>query len=270
MKKALAAILALAIVSLGTTAFAGSIRIDGSTTVLPIAQMCVEQFIKENPGVKITVSGGGSGNGIKALVDGTTDIADSSRFIKDEEVARAVSKGRYPVPFCVAYDSIVPIVHPSNPVKGLTLAQLKDIYTGKVTNWKALGGPDKGIVVVGRETSSGTYETWEEKVMKKERVTPAAQVVASSGALFQTVAGNKYAIGYDGIGYVKKGVKALTVNGVQATAQTTISGRYPISRPLFMFTNGWPEGDVLDFINFVQNPKKGQPLVTKAGFVPMY
>ncbi len=174
------------------------------------------------------------------------------------------------MPFCVAYDSIVPIVHPTNPVNNLTLAQLKDIWSGRVTNWKQVGGPDKGIVVISRETSSGTYECWEERVMMKARVTPAAQNLASSGAVFQAVSGNRYAIGYDGIGYVKRGVKALSVNGVKATPETTISGAYPISRPLYMFTNGWPEGNVLNFINFVLNPRKGQPLVKKAGFVPMY
>jgi phosphate transport system substrate-binding protein len=270
MKKFCSVLTVLALVSLGSAAYAGSIRLDGSTTVLPIAQMAVEAFMKENPGVKMTVSGGGSGNGIKALIDGTTDIADASRFIKQEEVSLAVSKGRYPVPFAVAFDSIVPIVHPSNPVKNLTIAQLRDIYTGKITNWKQVGGLNKPIVVIGRETSSGTYECWEEKVLEKEHVTPAAQVLASSGAVFQAVSGNKFAIGYDGIGYVKKGVKAVAVNGVTASPQTTISGQYPISRPLYMMTNGWPTGETLEFINFMQNPKKGQPLVKKAGFVPMY
>ena len=123
-------------------AWAGSINMDGSTTVLPIAQKVAEAYMKEHPDVNISVSGGGSGNGIKAIIDGTTDIANSSRFIKDEEVKLAVEKGAYPVPFAVAYDCIVPVVHPSNSVENLTLEQLKAIYMGKINNWKEVGGPD--------------------------------------------------------------------------------------------------------------------------------
>ncbi|MGD9506268.1 MAG: PstS family phosphate ABC transporter substrate-binding protein, partial [Syntrophobacteraceae bacterium] len=160
-----------------------SIRMDGSTTVLPIAQKVAEAYMKEHPDVTITVSGGGSGNGIKAIIDGTTDIADSSRFIKDQEVADAVAKGTYPVPFAIAYDCIVPIVHPSNTVKDLTVDQLKGIYTGAITNWKEVGGPDMEIVVISRDTSSGTYEVWEEKVLKKERVAASALLQASNGAV---------------------------------------------------------------------------------------
>ena len=195
------------------TASAGSIRMDGSTTVLPIAQKVVEAYMKEHPDVTISISGGGSGNGIKALIDGTTDIANSSRFMKDEEVKLAFEKGVYPVPFAIAYDCIVPVVHPDNPVTDISMAQLKSIYMGEIKNWKEVGGPDKEIVVVSRDTSSGTYEVWEEKVMKKERVYAGALLQASSGAVAQAVSKNKHAIGYLGIGYVDKSVKALTVNG---------------------------------------------------------
>jgi len=249
---------------------AGSIRMDGSTTVLPIAQKVVEAFMKEHPGVNINVSGGGSGNGIKALIDGTTDIANSSRFLKDEEVKLALEKGVYPVPFAVAYDCIVPVVHPENPVKDLTMAQLKAIYMGEIKSWKELGGADKEIVVVSRDTSSGTYEVWEEKVMKKERVFAGALLQASSGAVAQAVSKNKHAIAYLGIGYVDKSVKALTVNGVPGNEETALSGKFPISRALFMFTKGWPSGETLTFINYVLNPQKGQKFVRDAGFVPLY
>ena len=249
---------------------AGSIRMDGSTTVLPIAQKVVEAFMKEHPDVNISVSGGGSGNGIKALIDGTTDIANSSRFMKDEEVKLAFEKGIYPVPFAVAYDCIVPVVHPENPAKDLTMAQLKAIYMGEIKNWKEVGGLDKEIVVVSRDTSSGTYEVWEEKVMKKERVYAGALLQASSGAVAQTVSKNKYAIGYLGIGYVDKSVKALTVNGIPGNEETTLSGKFPVSRALFMFTKGWPSGDILSFINYILNPQKGQKFVQGAGFVPLY
>jgi len=251
-------------------AWAGTININGSTTVLPIAQKVAEAYMKENPDVSISVSGGGSGNGIKALIDGTTDIADSSRFIKEKEVKAAVEKGRYPVPFAVAYDCIVPVVHPGNPVKDITLDQLKGIYMGEIKNWKELGGPDKKIVAISRDTSSGTYEVWEEKVMNKERVFPGALLQASNGAVAQAVSKNNNAIGYVGFGYLNKDLKGLSVNGITGSDETTLNGTYPISRPLFMFTPGWPEGDVLNFINYVLNPKKGQKFVKDAGFVPLY
>lgn len=253
-----------------TVVWAGTIVIKGSTTVLPIAQKVVEAYMKKNPDVKISLSGGGSGNGIRAIIDGSTDIANASRFIKDKEVKMAMEKGAYPVPFAIAYDSIIPVVHPSNPIGNLTLNQLKAIYKGEITNWKEVGGPDLKIVINSRDTSSGTYETWESKVMNNERVTPAAQVMASNGAVVQAVSNNKYAIGYIGIGYLNNSVKALTVNGVKGTEETTLDGTFPISRPLFMFTNGWPEDEVLDFINFVLHPQKGQDLVSESGYVRLY
>lgn len=265
------AMFALVTVLFTTSAvWAGSVQINGSTTVLPIAQKVTEGYMKEYPDVSISVSGGGSGNGIKALIDGTTDIANSSRFIKDEEVKLAVEKGAYPVPFAIAYDCIVPVVHPGNPVKGLSLDQLKDIYTGKIKNWKEVGGSDGEIVVISRDTSSGTYEVWEEKVMKKERVFNGALLQASNGAIVQTVSKNKYALGYLGIGYVDKSVKALTVNGIPGNEETTLSGKFPVSRPLFVFTRGWPSGDTLKFINYMLNPQKGQKFVKEAGFVPLF
>jgi phosphate transport system substrate-binding protein len=252
------------------TAFAGDVVIKGSTTVLPIAQKCVEAFMAKNPDVKISLSGGGSSNGIKAMIDNSTDIANASRFIKDKEVDMCRAKGVYPVPFAVAYDSIIPVVHPSNSIADITTAQLKAIYKGEITNWKELGGEDRKIVVSSRDTSSGTYETWEEKVMEKERVAPSAQIAASNGAIVQTVSTNKNAIGYIGIGYLNASVKALSVNGVTGSEETTLDGTFPISRPLFMFTNGWPTGDVLNFINFVLHPKKGQDLVAETGYVRLY
>jgi phosphate transport system substrate-binding protein len=252
------------------SAHAGNLTINGSTTVLPITQKAAEAYMKVDPSVKISVSGGGSGNGIKALIDGTTDIADSSRFIKMEEVKAAVEKGIYPVPFGIAYDSIIPVVHPTNSVKNLTVDQLKAIYTGEVKNWKEVGGPDKELVIISRDTSSGTYEVWEEKILKGARVTPGALLQASNGAVVQAVSKNKYAIGYIGLGYVNKSVKPLTVNGIKGSEKTTLDGTYPLSRALYMFTNGWPKGDVLKFINFILNPHQGQRYVKEAGFVPLF
>jgi phosphate transport system substrate-binding protein len=253
----------------GSLAFAGNVVIKGSTTVLPIAQKAAEDFMKANPEINISVSGGGSGNGIKAIIDGTTDIADSSRFIKDKEVELATSKGVLPVPHRVALDCVVPVVHLSNPLADISMAQLKDVYTGKITNWKALGGADKPIVVVSRDTSSGTYEVWAKKVLNKEKVTPKALLQASNGAVAQAVAKNKYAMGYIGIGYLNKDVKGLKVDHVEASPTTALNGTYPVSRALFMFTNGWPKGDTLSFINFVVSPT-GQKIVQEEGYVPMY
>lgn len=254
---------------IGNVAFAGSIVIKGSTTVLPIAQKAAEEFMKMTSGVNISVSGGGSGNGIKAIIDGTTDIADSSRFIKDKEIELAMQKTVLPVPHRVAMDCVVPVVHPSNPLVNIEIGRLKDIYTGRITRWKELGGQDKPIVVISRDTSSGTYEVWHEEVLKKEKVTPKALLQASNGAVAQAVAKNKYAIGYVGIGYLNKDVKALKVDHVDASATTALNGTYPVSRALFMFTNGWPKGDVMSFINFVVSPA-GQRIVQEEGYVPLY
>ena len=251
-------------------AMAGKVMIKGSTTVLPIAQKVAEAYMQDFPDADVSVSGGGSGNGIKALIDGTTDIADASRFIKQKEVELAVSKGRYPVPFGVAYDSIIPVVHPSNPIDNLSLKQLKNIYEGKVENWKELGGPDRPVVVISRDTSSGTYEVWEKIVLQGGRVTPRASLLASNGAVAQAVAKNKNAIGYIGIGYLNKDLNGLKVNGVTGSKETTASGKYPISRVLYMFTEGWPTGETARFINYLLHPDKGQPLVEETGYVSKY
>lgn len=263
-------VLAIFFFALSGLAMAGNIVIKGSTTVLPIAQKAAESYMKQNPDVKISISGGGSGNGIKAIIDGTTDIADSSRFIKGKEVKLAIEKGMYPVPFRVAYDCIIPVVHPANSVNNLTTDQLKEIYKGNIKNWKEVGGPDRKIVVISRDTSSGTYEVWEKKIMQKERVSPRALLQASNGAIVQTVSKNKNAIGYIGLGYMNDTLKALKVNGIEGSEATTLNGTFPVSRPLYMFTNGWPQGDTLNFINYVLDPEKGQALVKKAGFVSLY
>jgi len=247
---------------------ATTVVIKGSTTVLPIAQSTLETYMKTHPGVNISLSGGGSGEGIKALMDRSTDIATSSREIKDKEMASAREKGIQPVEHVVAIDAIVPIVHPRNKVKSLTLDQLSQIYQGKITNWKEVGGDNLTIVVVSRDSSSGTYESWGHLVLNGAKVTPKAQLQASSGAVVQTISKNRYAIGYIGLGYLNRSVKGLTVNGVQATTQSVLAKTYPVARPLYMYTNGQPKGDVAGFINFVLGPA-GQKLVEKDGFVPV-
>ncbi len=260
----------LTVISTTAFAFAENIVIKGSTTVLPIAQSVAEAYMKDNPNIKISLSGGGSGNGIKAIIDGTTDIADSSRFIKDKEVSLAIEKNTYPVPFRIAYDCIIPIVNPKNKVSNITLKQLKDIYEGKIKNWEELGGYNKKIVVISRDTSSGTYEVWESKVMHKARVFPRALLQASNGSVAQIVSKNENSIGYVGIGYLNSEIKTLSVNGIKGSVETTLNGTFPISRPLFMFTKGWPEGEIVKFLNYVLHPEKGQKIVEKAGFVPLY
>lgn len=247
---------------------ADSIVIKGSTTVLPITQAALEAYMKANKGVQISLSGGGSGEGIKALLDKSTDIANSSREIKKEELALAASKNVKPVAHVVAYDAIIPIVNPKNKIKGLSIDQLSQIYQGKITNWKEVGGDDLKIIVISRDSSSGTFESWDHFVMKKNRVTPKAQMLASNGAIVTAVAKNKYVIGYVGMGYLNKSVKALQVNGVTASAQAALSKQYPLARELYMYTDGKPTGNVAKFIAFLKS-SAGQKIVKKEGFVPL-
>ena len=246
-----------------------SITITGSTTVLPIAQKAAEVYMKKNPGVRISVAGTGSGDGIKSVIDGTADIGDASRDMKKKEIKLAEEKGVTPKKFTVALDCIVPVVNPDNPVKDLSIAQLKDIYTGKIKNWSQVGGNDKIIVVISRDSSSGTFEVWNHRVLgKKTRVRPDAQLQASNGAVAQAVAGNKYAIGYVGIGYLNPKLKGLTVGGVTASAKTAMDNSYPIARGLYMFTNGEPKGQTANFIAFVMGDE-GQKIAKEEGFVPV-
>ncbi len=249
-------------------AAATTLVIKGSTTVLPVAQVALEAYMKSHPGVNISLSGGGSGEGIKALIDRSTDIANSSREIKEKETASAKAKGVSPMEHVVAIDAIVPIVNPRNKVNGLTLDQLSQIYQGKITNWKEVGGDNIPIVVVSRDSSSGTYESWGHLVLNGAKVTPKAQLQASSGAVVQTVSKNRYAIGYIGLGYLNRSVKGVSVNGIQASVQTVLAKSYPIARPLYMYTDGQPKGEVAGFINYVLSPA-GQKLVEKEGFVPI-
>jgi phosphate transport system substrate-binding protein len=249
-------------------AFAENIVIKGSTTVLPIGQVTLEAYMKANPGANISLSGGGSGEGIKALIDKSTDIANSSREIKKAELELAKSKGVQPMETVVAIDAIVPIVNPRNKVKDLTVDQLSQIYQGKITNWKEVGGENLEIVVISRDSSSGTFEAWGELVLKGAKVSPRAQMQASSGAIVQAVSKNRYALGYIGLGYIDKSVKVLTVNGVQASDKTALSKEYPVSRFLYMYTNGEPKGETAKYIQFVLSPA-GQALVKKEGFVPL-
>jgi len=253
----------------GAALAADKISISGSTTVLPIAQKAAEVYMKMNPGaVSISVSGTGSGDGLKALAEGSIDIADSSRAAKDKELKLAEEKGVKLVSHVVALDCIVPVVNPANTAADLTMAQLKDIYTGAIKNWSEVGGADGPIVVISRDSSSGTFEVWNELVLHKERVRPDAQLQASNGAVAQAVASNKYAIGYVGIGYLSNDLKGLTVGGVAASADAARDKSYPVSRELYMYTNGEPTGAVKAFIDFVMGAE-GQKIAGEEGFVPV-
>lgn len=267
---AAATLLSMSIASGDLYAQQVKIIIDGSTTVGPVAKAFAEYYMQRNPGVNITVSESGSGNGAKALVNGMCDIADMSRFMKPEEFKAAVEKGVYPVAHVVAVDGIAIIVHPSNPVSNLTVSQVRDIYTGKITNWKQIGGPNVQIVMISRDTNSGTYESFETLVMNKEKLNENVEYVGSNGAVRQRVQSTPAAIGYVGLGFVDKTVKALKIDGILPDNETVSSGAYPVARPLFMFTNGYPKlgSHLHNFISLYLSPK-GQQIVEEIGFVPV-
>lgn len=245
------------------------IVIDGSTTVGPIAKAFAEYYMGLHKDVNITVSESGSGNGAKSLINGACDIANMSRFMKGKEFKAAAEKGIFPVAHVVALDGIAMIVHPSNPLKEITTAQIMDIYMGKITNWKQLGGPNRNIVMISRDTNSGTYETFKKLVMKKVKIVEGCEYVGSNGAVRGRIQSTPTAIGYVGLGFLDKTVKGLKVNGVYPSNKTISSGTYPIARPLFMFTNGYPKmGSVVYQFVTLYLTKKGQEIVKRIGFVP--
>lgn len=263
----LTAVIISGIVLAGCSREAGNkIVIKGSTTVLPITQKAAEEYRKLNK-VSITIEGSGSGNGIKALIDGTCSIANSSREMKEQELQSAREKGIAVKEIPVAIDMIVPVINPANPVKGLTMDQLKGIYDGSIKNWKQLGGKDENIVVISRDTSSGTYEIWHEKVMKKTDVARDALLQASNGAIVSAIAGNPKAIGYIGYGYIDKTVKPLPVGGVEPTLENGKTGKFPVSRKLYMYADEKKiTAETQKFIDFLLSTD-GQKLVTEAGFI---
>lgn len=270
MKRLLSLALSLALCFAATSAFAEtSIRVDGSTTVLPAMQKIVEAYMKANPGVNITVSGGGSGNGIKAIIDGATDIAMSSREMKQKEIDTAKEKGNVVKPLEIAMDAIVPIINPANPVNNLTTEQLQGIFSGKIKNWKEVGGDDKEIVVISRDSSSGTYEAWNELIMKGQKVAPSALLQASSGAVLQVVGKNKYAIAYDGFAYVNKSVKGVSVNGVAGGEKSVADKSYPVARPLFIIVPAKMSEPAQKFVNYIMDPAHGQKIIKEVGYFPI-
>jgi len=250
-------------------AFAGTITIKGSTTVQPVIQKAAEAFMKANPSVSISISASGSGDGAKAMIDSSCDLAMMSRDMKDSEKKAAADKGVTPKLLVIGYDCIVPVVHPSSKVVDLKIEQLKDIFTGKVTDWKDLGGDAGKVVVISRDSSSGTYEFWNEHVLNKERVFAGALLQASNGAVSQAVSKNKLAIGYVSLAFAQtKELKSLKVAGVAGSATSVLDKSYPISRGLNVYTNGEPKGELADFLKFVMSAE-GQKLVQEADYVPL-
>ena len=265
MRVGVAAALVMGLFTFGFAASAADVTMSGSTTILPIAQAVAEAYA----GVyEIEVSGGGSGVGITNLIDGTTMICDSSRVLKAEEYAAAVAKGVYPMMWYVANDALSPIVHPSNPVSDLTMAQLKQIYAGEITNWSQVGGSNTPILVVSRDSSSGTYGSWSDLILKGAAVTTGAVHTSSNADVANEVAGNPNAIGYVGLGYLNDSVKAVAVGGVAATVQTALDRTFPIARPLFMVTNGFPTGPAFNVLMWILSDN-GQRLVLEMGFAPI-
>jgi phosphate transport system substrate-binding protein len=257
-----------------------SIQVKGSDTMVNLGQAWAERYMEENPGDFVAVTGGGSGTGFSSLISGTCEVAMSSRNIKQKEIALANARGVNPCEIKVALDGLAVVVNPKNSVGKLTVAQLADIFTGRTQNWKDLGGNNEKIVLLSREVNSGTHVYFKEHVLRKndpnakEEFAPTALMLSSSQAIADEVAGNPDAIGYYGMGYISDKQKPVWVAKDEKseyespTIENVISGKYPISRPLFIYTNGEPKGLVKKFVDFCLS-KAGQEIVLKTDFVPV-
>lgn len=269
MRKILLAILALAFAA-GTQAQ----KIKGSDTMLPLSQKEAESYMKENKGASVMVTGGGSGVGIAALIDGTTEIAQSSRKIKMDEKLKLQEAGVSYKEVVVAFDALAVIVNPGNKVSQLTREQLEGIFTGKIKNWKEVGGEDLKIVVYSRETSSGTYEFFKEHVLNKKNFASNVLSMPATGAIVQSISQTKGAIGYVGLAYMNKDVKALKVSynkGKTYTGpsmETAKNKTYPIIRPLLYYYNSKFETKVKSYMAYVLSDK-GQKVIEQVGYVPL-
>ena len=252
----------------------------GSDTIVNLALAWAERYQELQPEVRISVTGGGSGTGIAALINGTVDIANASRSIKPEEEAAIKSAGVEPVEFIIARDAIAVIVFPDNPIEQLTLPQISDIYSGKIKNWKELGGEDRPIVRLSRETNSGTHVYFLEEVLRlgqndnKTLFSPNTLLMPSSEGISAEIRENPNAIGYDGLGYVTSDMKVIPVARDESSpymlpsAKTVNDGTYPIARDLYMYTAGEPAGAVKEYLDWILSPP-AQEIVTELGFVPI-
>jgi phosphate transport system substrate-binding protein len=252
----------------------------GSDTIVNLALAWAEAYQATHPEVRISVTGGGSGTGIASLINGTADIANASRAIKSEEAQQAEANGIRPFEIEIARDAIAVIVHPSNPVDSLTLQQISNIYSGQITNWREVGGEDRPIVCLSRETNSGTHVYFLETVIRlgdknnKTLFSPDTLLLPSSEGIIAELRQNPNAIGYDGLGYVTPDLKTIAVAAqpdtpyVKPSIETVNTGGYPIARPLFMYTRGEPTGLIKDYIEWIRS-SEGQAIVTQLGFVPL-
>jgi phosphate transport system substrate-binding protein len=271
LKTLLAAFLVLAPVA---TASAGNISIKGSDTMVILGQRLAEEYMKKNPDTVLQVTGGGSGTGIAALISGTTDICQSSRAIKPAEKEKLRDRfNTTGVEIPVARDGLSIYVHSTNPINEITMAQLKGIFTGKITNWKDVGGPDAKIIVYSRENSSGTYVFFKEHVLGGADFTARAQTMPGTGVVVNAVSKEKNGIGYGGAGYAK-GIKVLKVKkdanspAIAPTLETVKSDAYALARPLFFYLRGKPSGETKAFIDWVLSPA-GQDIASKVGYYPV-
>ena len=239
-----------------------TISIAGSTTVLPVAQAAAEEYMNQHSNADIQVSGGGSGVGATSVIGGTADIGMLSRDLKASE-----KEGNTLKEFVVGKDGIALVGHPSNTVSDLSLEQVKAIYQGEITNWKDVGGADSEIVLIGRDSSSGTREFFTEFVLDKEDAAKEMQELNSNGAVAQAVSITPGAIGYVSLEYVDDSLKAFSIGGVAPTVDNVISGIYEINRPLLMITNGEPEGLAADYLAFILS-EEGQQILKDSGFIP--
>jgi phosphate transport system substrate-binding protein len=266
----------------GTTGPAGatSIQNKGSDTLVNVALAWAEAYGEIHPDIQIAVTGGGSGTGIAALINGTVDMANASRQIKAEEREDAEANGVDPVEHVVAGDAIAIVVHPDNPVDGLSIPELSAIFSGKITNWTEVGGDDRPIVLLSRESNSGTHVYFLEEVVRqgdsedKTLFSPDTLLMPSSEGISAEVRQNPNAIGYDGLGYVTPDQKVVAVAAgdgdsyVLPTVQTVKDGSYPIARGLYIYTAGVPLGAIRDYLDWIQGPA-GQSIVQELGFVPL-
>jgi phosphate transport system substrate-binding protein len=258
-----------------------TIQNKGSDTLVNLALAWAEAYRTVNPELLIAVTGGGSGTGIASLINGTVDIANASRQMKEDEFAEARANGIEPVEFVVAIDALAIAVHPSNPVSQLTIGQLSDIFTGRITNWQEVGGNDAPIVLLSRETNSGTHVYFLEEVVRqgdserKEIFAPQTLLMPSSVGITSELRRNPNAIGYDGLGYVDPAHEKLIAVAPDAdsayvvpSVATGMDGSYPIARPLYMYTAGQPTDLIADYLTWIQGPE-GQQIVAELGFVPL-
>lgn len=251
-----------------------NITVKGSDTLVILGQRWAEEYMKRNPGSTVQVTGGGSGVGIAALINGTTDIAESSRPMREAEIASVKDKrGKATLELPVAVDGLAVYVHEQNPVSELSLAQLKAIYTGAVKNWSQVGGKDEKILLYSRENSSGTYAYFKEHVLENADYYPTAQTLPGTAAVINAVSRDMRGIGYGGIAY-GKGIKHLRVKkddkspGIEPTMENVLQGKYPISRFLYWYLAGQPTGDTQKLAKWVVS-KEGQEVVEKVGYYPL-